>query len=74
MNDRTTRLRERSLTTPPSISAERAQLVTRFHAAGVEALSAPLRRAMAFRYICERKTISIGADELIVGDRGPGPP
>ena len=73
MNDRTTRLRERSLTTPPSISAERAQLVTRFHAAGVEALSAPLRRAMAFRYICERKTVSIGADELIVGDRGPGP-
>jgi trans-4-hydroxy-L-proline dehydratase len=73
MNDRTTRLRERSLTTPPSISAERAQLVTRFHATGVDEFSPPLRRALAFGYICERKSISIGADELIVGDRGPRP-
>jgi formate C-acetyltransferase len=73
MNDRTKRLRERSLTTPPSISAERALLVTRFYAAGVDDLGPALRRARAFLHICQHKRISIGDDELIVGDRGPGP-
>ena len=30
-------------------------------------------RALAFRYICEHKTIYIGDGELIVGERGPEP-
>jgi formate C-acetyltransferase len=30
-------------------------------------------RALAFRHLCERKTIWLGAGELIVGERGPAP-
>jgi len=35
--------------------------------------SPPVLRALAFRQLCEQKTIHIGADELIVGERGPRP-
>jgi len=34
---------------------------------------AAILRARAFRYLCERKTLYIGPDELIVGERGPEP-
>jgi len=33
----------------------------------------PILRALAFQYLCEHKTIWIGEDELIVGERGPRP-
>jgi formate C-acetyltransferase len=33
--------------------------------------SPPVLRALAFKYLCERKTITIESDELIVGERGP---
>ena len=36
-------------------------------------MSAPMRRALAFQYLMEHKTIFIGADELIVGEKGPAP-
>jgi formate C-acetyltransferase len=36
-------------------------------------MSAPMRRALAFQYLLEHKTIFIGADELIVGEKGPAP-
>jgi len=35
--------------------------------------SAPVRRALAFKYLMENKTIYIGDGELIVGERGPAP-
>jgi formate C-acetyltransferase len=35
--------------------------------------SAPIRRALAFKYLMENKTICIGDGELIVGERGPAP-
>jgi formate C-acetyltransferase len=35
--------------------------------------SAPVCRALAFRYLMERKTICITDGELIVGERGPAP-
>jgi formate C-acetyltransferase len=34
---------------------------------------APIQRALAFKAICERKTVYIGCDDLIVGERGSGP-
>ena len=72
MNDRVKRLRQQSLDAKPSISAERAQLMTRFYKqAGM--MSAPMLRAEAFKYLYENKTIYIGEGELIVGERGPEP-
>jgi trans-4-hydroxy-L-proline dehydratase len=72
MNARVSRLREQSLETRPWISAERALLVTEA-AEQFGALSPPMRRAMTLQHVMERKAIYIGADELIVGERGPGP-
>ncbi len=36
-------------------------------------LSAPMRRALAFQYLIEHRTIAIEPDELIVGEKGPAP-
>jgi len=36
-------------------------------------MSPPVQRACALRYIYEHRTLHIGRDELIVGERGPGP-
>ena len=33
----------------------------------------PIRRALAFQFLMQRKTVSIGEGELIVGERGPSP-
>ncbi|TWT76284.1 Benzylsuccinate synthase alpha subunit [Planctomycetes bacterium CA13] len=73
MNERVRRLREQSVQARPRISAERAQLLTQFYRANEGKHSVPVLRAMAFRYLCEHKTIYIGEEELIVGERGPQP-
>ncbi|MCB2146737.1 MAG: glycyl radical protein [Deltaproteobacteria bacterium] len=74
MNERINRLRTRSLAAVPSLSDERARLLTRFFKSGVARTAAvPVQRAMAFAAIMENKTIYIGPDELIVGERGPVP-
>jgi len=73
MNDRTSQLRRQSLDTPPSISGERAQLLTDFYQANQGRCSVPMMRARAFQYLCRHKTIYIGEGELIVGERGPRP-
>ena len=73
MNARVTELRERSLATPPSISAERALLLTRFYRENLGRHSTPVLRRSPSASLCERKTITIGPDELIVGERGPAP-
>ncbi|WP_319407241.1 trans-4-hydroxy-L-proline dehydratase [uncultured Desulfosarcina sp.] len=74
MNERINRLRTRSLAAVPSLSDERARLLTRFFKSGVARTAAiPVQRAMAFAAIMENKTIYIGSDELIVGERGPVP-
>jgi formate C-acetyltransferase len=74
MNERIRKLREESLRTKPSLNPERALLMTEFYASCRSAtLSAPMKRALAFRHYCEHKTIHIGAGELIVGERGPAP-
>lgn len=73
MTERTERLKEQSLTAQPSISHERALLITEFYKANEGKYSIPVMRAKAFYYLCEHKTIHIGDDELIVGERGPAP-
>ncbi len=73
MNERIARLRKRSFETKPRISIERALILTAFYKENAGKFSAPVLRAMAFRELCEKKTIHIGADELIVGERGPEP-
>lgn len=73
MNDRVQRLRERSLAGRPSLSAERAVLLTEFYAREQGKHPVPVLRALAFRHLCEHKTVWIGDDELIVGERGPAP-
>ncbi|MBK5097560.1 MAG: glycyl radical protein [Gemmatimonadetes bacterium] len=73
MTDRTRRLREQSLSAEPSLSSERAMLLTEFYRENEGLHPVPILRALAFQHLCERKTIWIGEDELIVGERGPRP-
>ena len=73
MTDRTARLRRQSLDTPPSLSPERAVLMTEFYQANTGLYSVPVMRAMAFLHLCQRKTLCLGEEELIVGERGPAP-
>ena len=70
MNERVRRLRERSLDSKACISAERAELITEF-CGRVRDPSVIVRRALAFKYLMENKTICINDGELIVGERGP---
>jgi trans-4-hydroxy-L-proline dehydratase len=72
MTDRVTRLRQQSLETKPWLSMERAALLTEFYRQAA-ADSTPVLRAKALQYLLARKTIYIGAEELIVGERGPAP-
>jgi formate C-acetyltransferase len=73
MKERTARLRQESLEARPSISCERAELITAYYRENAGRYPAPVMRALAFKYLCERKTLYMGADELIVGERGPRP-
>ena len=74
ITNRIENLRKTSLNTKPSISGERADLMTDFYQSKVaKNLTAPLLRAKAFKYLMENKTIYIGDGELIIGERGPAP-
>ena len=72
MNERVVMLRQQSLETEAHISAERAELITEFYRTSGNT-SVPVQRALAFKYLLERKAICINAGELIVGERGPAP-
>lgn len=73
MNDRIKRLRQETFDTEPSLSIERALIETRFYKENYGKYPIPILRAMNFYEICKQKTIYIGKDELIVGERGPKP-
>ncbi len=73
MNDRIKRLRQESFEAEPSLSIERALIETRFYKENEGKYPIPVMRAMNFYEICKNKTIYIGKDELIVGERGPRP-
>jgi pyruvate formate-lyase/glycerol dehydratase family glycyl radical enzyme len=73
MNARTEKLCQESLGAVPTISCERAELMTEFYLENLGRWSPPVMRARAFKHLCEHKTIWIGDGELIVGERGPRP-
>ena len=73
MNDRIRRLRKQSVETQESLSIERALITTKFYRENLGKYSEPMMRALNFLEICKQKTIYIGNDELIVGERGPAP-
>lgn len=73
MTDRIRRLRQESFDTQPSLSIERALIETEFYKENEGKYPIPILRALNFLEICKRKTIYIGEDELIVGERGPRP-
>ncbi|QOR34748.1 glycyl radical protein [Clostridium sp. 'deep sea'] len=73
MNDRVKKLRQQSYNAKPTICAERAALMTDFYVKNDGKYPIPVMRAMAYYYLCDNKTIYIGEDELIVGERGSSP-
>ena len=73
MTERVRKLRQESLEARETLSPERAVLMTEFYQQNLGLISVPLRRALAFQYLMEHKTIYIGDGELIVGEKGPAP-
>lgn len=73
MNPRIQRLRKLSFETEPTISIERALHETEFYEKNYGKYSIPVLRALTFLDHCEKKTLYLGEDELIVGERGPKP-
>ena len=73
MNDRISRLRQQNFDTPTTLSIERALIETAFYKEHYGTMPTPMLRARNFYELCKRKTIYIGPDELIVGERGPQP-
>jgi pyruvate formate-lyase/glycerol dehydratase family glycyl radical enzyme len=72
VNDRIKTLRQQSLDAKPYISPERAKLITEFYKSNEsQKVSTPVQRALAFKYLLEKKAICIHKGELIVGERGP---
>jgi formate C-acetyltransferase len=73
INERVARLRQQSLDAKPYISTERAELMTEVYRQNTGLMSAPMRRALAFKHLMEHKTIYISPGELIVGEKGLAP-
>ncbi|MDX1285020.1 MAG: trans-4-hydroxy-L-proline dehydratase, partial [Draconibacterium sp.] len=73
MNLRIQELRKESIETKESLSIERALITTKFYKENHGKYSEPVMRALNFLEICKKKTIFIGKNELIVGERGPKP-
>ncbi|MBQ4294453.1 MAG: formate C-acetyltransferase/glycerol dehydratase family glycyl radical enzyme, partial [Prevotella sp.] len=73
MNARIRRLRQQSIDTPVTLSIERALIETEFYQNNYGTMPVAVLRASNFLELCRKKTIYIGPDELIVGERGPRP-
>ena len=73
MNDRVKRLHRQSIDTPTTLTIERALIETAFYKENYGKMPNCILRAKNFYEICKKKTIYIGDDELIVGERGPVP-
>ena len=74
MNDRIKKLRQQSIDAIPTLSHERAKLLTEFYKSGEpQKHSVPVTRALAFKYILENKELCINDGELFVGEKGPSP-
>ena len=73
MNERVKRLHQQSIDTPTTLTIERALIETAFYKENYGKMPNCILRARNFYEICKKKTIYIGEDELIVGERGPVP-
>ncbi|MFH0759956.1 MAG: trans-4-hydroxy-L-proline dehydratase [Bacteroidota bacterium] len=73
MNARIQRLRKLTVETEPSITIERALHQTEFYKENNGKYSVPVMRALQYLDHVQKKTIYLGDDELIVGERGPKP-
>jgi formate C-acetyltransferase len=73
MNPRIQRLRKLSFEAEPSIAIERALHQTAFYKEHFGKHSIPVLRALTFLDHCKKKTLYLGENELIVGERGPIP-
>ncbi len=73
MNERIKRLRQQNFDTPTTLSIERALIETEFYKKYYGTMPTAVLRAKNFYEICKKKTLYIGDDELIVGERGPVP-
>jgi formate C-acetyltransferase len=74
MTERIKKLREQSLNAIPTISHERALLLTKFYKSHeAQKYSVPVTRALAFKYILENKELCVNDGELIVGEKGTEP-
>jgi formate C-acetyltransferase len=73
MNDRIKRLRQQNFDTPTTLTIERALIETAFYKKYYGTMPIAVLRAKNFYEICKKKTLYIGDDELIVGERGPVP-
>ena len=73
MNERIKRLHQQSMETEPTLTIERALIETEFYKENYGKMPNCILRARNFYEICKKKTIYIGPDELIVGERGPMP-
>ena len=73
MNERIRHLRQQNFDTPTTLSIERALIETAFYKENYGTMPIAILRARNFYEICKKKTIYIGDDELIVGERGPLP-
>lgn len=73
MNERVQKLRKSSTTKAPTISIERAQLMTEAYKKYEGTVETPILRALAFKHLMENRTLSIDDGELIVGEKGEAP-
>jgi formate C-acetyltransferase len=73
MNERIQRLRKVSVDAEHTLSIERALIETEFYKENSGKYAIPVLRALTFLEICRRKTLYLGDDELIIGERGPCP-
>lgn len=73
LSERIKALREASYQAEVCLDHERPEIVTDFYMENEGKYSIPVMRALAFKTVCEKRTIYIGDGELIVGERGPRP-
>lgn len=70
VTERVMRIRERYRTTIPTLSSERARLITEYYQANEDQMGV-LKRAGVIYHIVESMTILVGDDDLIVGNQAP---
>ncbi len=74
MKKRIAQLRRESLEAINSLNHERAVLVTEFYRDNFpHEQPTTIQRALCFQYILQHKSLYIGEQELIIGERGPAP-